>query len=319
MTDSHSSAFIRALQRSDLTALQQLPKSDLHNHSLLGSLRSRLEEHIGKKLPAPGPMESIASMDEYIFGVLAPYLIDLRGFIYGITAAMQQAVEDGIALLEMSVDLEFVRIIPGGAQGLADLMKEIHAKTAPGVRFIPQLGLNRRTDLHRTLELLEEALEPQYFRSVDLYGDELCRPAKELVPVYRKAADAGLKLRAHAGEFGDAESVRETVELLELSEVQHGIAAASSPEVMHWLRDHQIQLNICPTSNVMLCRVADLKHHPIRTLYDAGIPVTVNTDDLMIFDQSVSREYSNLYHAGLFSAEELDTIRLQGLRSLKII
>jgi len=122
-----------------------------------------------------------------------------------------------------------------------------------------------------------------------------------------------MKLKAHVGEFGGAAEIRRTVELLELDEVQHGIAACESVEVMRWLAANRTRLNVCPTSNVMLDAVSHLAAHPVRLLYDNGIPVTINTDDPMIFDQSVSDEYRNLYRAGVFSAAELDEIRRASL------
>ena len=85
---------------------------------------------------------------------------------------------------------------------------------------------------------------------------------------------------------------------------------------MTFLLEVQIQLNVCPTSNVMLDAVPDLTSHPIRILFDNGVPVTINTDDLMIFGQSVSEEYRNLYRAGVFSAEELDSIRCASVEVL---
>ena len=109
--------------------------------------------------------------------------------------------------------------------------------------------------------------------------------------------------------------MKRTAEILQLDEVQHGIAAAESTAVMNWLADNRIRLNICPTSNVMLGAVADLKSHPIRRLYDHGVEVTINTDDLMIFGQSVSDEYLNLCRAGVFTPDELEEIRLGSLRS----
>ncbi|MNE89847.1 Aminodeoxyfutalosine deaminase [compost metagenome] len=106
----------------------------------------------------------------------------------------------------------------------------------------------------------------------------------------------------------------EAAEELELHEVHHGIAAAESPQVMRWLADHNICLNVCPTSNVMLGRTEDYSTHPVRALYDAGVPVTINSDDMLIFNQSVSEEYLNLYSSGLMSANELNDIRETGLR-----
>ena len=122
-----------------------------------------------------------------------------------------------------------------------------------------------------------------------------------------------MKLKAHAGEFGGAERVRKTAETLGLNEVQHGIAAAESADVMRWLSRNRIRLNVCPSSNVMLGAVDSLPSHPIRVLFDHGVEVTVNTDDPMIFGQSVSQEYMNLFEAGVFSADELNEIRATSL------
>jgi len=83
---------------------------------------------------------------------------------------------------------------------------------------------------------------------------------------------------------------------------------------MRFLADHRIRLNICPTSNVMLGRVESMTTHPIRRLYDAGICVTVNTDDSLMFGITLSEEFLALYDAGLFTAAQLDEIRLNGLR-----
>jgi len=103
--------------------------------------------------------------------------------------------------------------------------------------------------------------------------------------------------------------------VLELDAVQHGIAAASSEEVMKWLADRKIPLNICPTSNVVLERVRSIDTHPARMLFDRGVKITINTDDITLFNQSVSEEFLLLYAENLFSARELDEIRQTGLKS----
>ena len=118
-------------------------------------------------------------------------------------------------------------------------------------------------------------------------GDELAQPTAVFKPLYRKAKDAGLNESARR-RMGNADSVQRAVEELELDEVQHGISAAQSTSVMKFLADNRIRLNICPTSNVLLGRVKSLARHPIRELYDAGVKVTINTDDVLVFGQSVS-------------------------------
>ena len=90
-------------------------------------------------------------------------------------------------------------------------------------------------------------------------------------------------------------------------------AAATSLAVMHFLAENRIRVNVCPTSNLMMGRVERLESHPIRTLFDAGVRVTVNSDDALIFGRTVSEEFLALYRAGIFSAGEVDRIRLYGL------
>jgi adenosine deaminase len=162
-----------------------------------------------------------------------------------------------------------------------------------------------------------QCIETGLFYSMDLYSDENVYPPETFKSLFKQAKNSGMKLKAHAGEFGDAEQVRHTVEVLELEAVQHGIGAADSPEVMKWLSRNRIMLNICPTSNVMLGAVDSLGSHPLRKLFDHGVSVSINTDDLMIFGQSVSEEYLNLYRAGVFSAQELDGIREAALTKAK--
>ena len=82
---------------------------------------------------------------------------------------------------------------------------------------------------------------------------------------------------------------------------------------MRFLADNRIQLNVCPSSNVMLGYVKDYRDHPIRVLVENGVRVTINTDDLLIFDSSIENEYLKLYCAGTLSAEQLDEIRRVGL------
>ena len=117
----------------------------------------------------------------------------------------------------------------------------------------------------------------------------------------------------HVGESGSAEDVEAAIETLGLDEVHHGIHAATSPRVMKLLADRQITLNVCPTSNIMLGYANSYAEHPIKTLVENGVPVTINTDDLLVFDSSVDQEYLRLYEAGTLTAEQLDQIRCRGL------
>ncbi len=308
--------FQKAMLNTDLTLLQTIPKSDLHNHAPLGSRLSDFEKNVGSKIePPPTALTTIAEMDAYIMVHLREHIFNRRGFETSVRMAFRQAITDGIQKLEMSVDCSFVTMFENKEIGFIKLLKQIHKEEAPGILYNPEIGLSRNMEIDKAERLLYPCIESGYFKAIDLYGDELFRDAKHYVPIYKAAKNYHLKLKSHAGEFGTAESVRYTVETLELDEVQHGIAASTSPEVMKWLRDNNIRLNVCPSSNVLLGRVENLETHPARVLADHGIVITINSDDIMIFNQSVSDEYMNLHQAKLFSANELNIIRENGLNS----
>ena len=307
--------FIEALSTDNLTAIRAAPKTDVHCHAFFSTRRENVERWIGHSLTKPPPkMNGLEEMMVYADAVLASPIKHREGFEFVGVSAMNDAIQDGVVMLEMSFDIRLVKFYPDGLIELRPFIEALVEQYQTEIDLRPELGFAREcADDPRLMNLAHEFVELGLFQSIDLYShQEACTP-EAVQPLYRKAREAGMKLKAHVGEFGGAEEVRRTVEVLDLDEVQHGIGAAESVEVMRWLAEHQIRLNVCPTSNVMLSGVSDLTSHPIRALYDNGVPVTINTDDLMIFGQSVSEEYRNLYRAGVFSAEELDDIRRASL------
>ena len=310
--------FIEALFTDDLTAIKAAPKTDVHCHSFLSTRRENAEHWIGHRLTKPPlKMKGLEGMHTYIDEALAPHLDHRQGFEFIAVSAVDDAVQDGVVILEMSFDIRLLKFYPSGLTELRSFIEMLVERYREKVDLRPELGFAREcADDPKWIKSAHEAVELGLFQSIDLYShQEACAP-EAVQPLYAAARAAGMKLKAHVGEFGGAEEVRRTVEVLDLDEVQHGIGAAESVEVMQWLSEHQIQLNVCPTSNVMLDAVSDLASHPIRVLFDNGVPVTINTDDLMIFGQSVSEEYRNLYRAGVFSAKALNDIRRASLATV---
>jgi aminodeoxyfutalosine deaminase len=144
-------------------------------------------------------------------------------------------------------------------------------------------------------------------------GDELSRPASEFRDVYEYAAAGGLHRLVHAGEIGGPDSVRDAVETLGAERIGHGIAAAADPKLVSLLVERSIGLEICPTSNLRTGALArhlgradaSLLDHPLPTLFRAGIPVSVSTDDPAMFDTSLGREFRTLDQMGLREHEIL--------------
>jgi Adenosine deaminase len=307
-------SFQGALARGDLDALRRIPKSDLHNHFFLGGNRALVSEWAGRDIaPLDRKLASMAEMHEWVQSRFGRLFAGAQGRLKAFEATLVQAKLDGVTRLDTGETVWAITLNNDSATALTDALKGVHARVAPDVEWIAQLDVARQVGVPIQIRRLVPFLDLGFYRTLDMSGDELAQPIENFKPLYRMAKNAGLRLKAHAGEWGDADSVQRAVEELELDEVQHGIAAAESQAVMRFLADHRIRLNICPTSNVMLGRVETLAAHPIRRLYDAGVRVTVNTDDILMFGQSVSDEFLNLYRAGLFNAAELDQIRLNGL------
>ncbi len=303
-----------ALEEGRLKAIRSIPKSDLHNHCMLGGKASVINRFYGEKLkPFRTDTMGIEPLNRWIYEVYRPFMERPGAFEKAIEAAFIQAKQDGIRVLEMSMDGFFGSLFNVSAERAVSTLKHYHAMIAPEIEFRPELGFPKTLSLRSVLKHLEPFLAYDYFRSIDLYDDENAQPLENFRELYRFARTQGLKLKAHTGEFGDAESVRQAVEILELQEVQHGIGAAASPEVMRWLASNGIRLNVCPESNIRLKRVKSYKTHPIRILFDHGVKVTVNSDDVLLFGTGVSEQFLRLYRNGLFSAAELETIRLNGL------
>ena len=310
----NSNLFKEALKSSDITLLKSIPKSDLHNHALLGSRLSNFSACIKESIsPPPDLFYDIEEMNNYIIENLRTHIVSIKGIETSLRLAFRQAKEDGVVLLEMSIDCQLINLFKNKEIELIELIKKIHKTEAPEINFNPEIGISRNSELKEVEACIYPCIESGFFKSIDLYGNELIKDAKNYKQIYLRAKNYNLKLKSHAGEFGDAESVRYTVEVLELNEVQHGISAVNSKDVMKWLRKNNIKLNICPTSNIKLNRVKNMNSHPIRILADNGIKVTINSDDIMIFNQSVTDELINLYKSKLFSESELDILRINGL------
>ncbi len=310
--------FTDALIEDDRAALRAAPKADLHCHAFFSARRRNLESRFGCTIESPpAKMKKLGGMHIYATDALDPHLRDRETVEFVAESAVRDAIGDGVVLLEMSFDIRRTAYYEDGLAGVVRHLKELAARYSPQIELRPELGLPRQTASNpRQMALAHQAVGLGFFQSIDLYDhQEACGP-EDVEALYVEAKAAGMKLKAHVGEFGGAQEVRRTVELLKLDEVQHGIGAAESVEVMRWLAGNRIRLNVCPTSNVMLDAVPDMASHPIRLLFDNGVPVTVNSDDPMIFDQSVSDEYRSLYRAGVFSADELDDIRKASLEGV---
>ena len=309
--------FFEGLIENDTEKLLKVPKSDIHVHSTKGCRREWLGEQLNIDLPGPPEkFDGLLGMQEWFTSTLKPYCSGPEGIIIRWEGSFAEAGRNNIARLAMNFGVTEIDLV-GGMETFVPMIEGFHKKHCPDTVFEPEITYISACDIQMETERMDEYLSSGYFRSIDVCGGEDIKLVEDFVPLYRKAEEYHLIKRMHVGESGTAEDVRRAVELLGLDEVHHGIAAATSTEVMRFLADNKIQLNVCPSSNVMLGYAKSYKEYPIRTLYENGVKVTINTDDLLLFDSSIENEYLRLYRAGALGLEELNDIRMQGLSSIE--
>ena len=148
------------------------------------------------------------------------------------------------------------------------------------------------------LATLEEALPHRdKFIGVGLDSGERGNPPEKFARVFARAGELGLHRVAHAGEEGPAAYIEAALDVLHAERIDHGVRCLEDPSLVARLARERIPLTVCPLSNVKLCVFPDLAHHPLKTLLDAGICATVNSDDPAYFGGYVGRNFQATFEA----------------------
>jgi adenosine deaminase/aminodeoxyfutalosine deaminase len=296
--------------------LLELPKAELHLH-LEGSVEPETLHELDPSMPLAElrALYCYADFEDFLkaFGAVGKRLRTPEDYALITRRLLERLAAGNVRYAEIILA---AGVVLWKGQEFGPIFEAIRG-AADGspveVRWI--LDAVRQFSLEQAQQVAEMAAE-RMDRGVvafGLGGSEERGPAECFMEVFAFAKSAGLRLVAHAGESTGQESVWAALKL-GAERIGHGIAAARDAELMRQLREQDIPLEICLTSNMVTGVVKSLDEHPLRRLYDAGVPIVLNTDDPAMFGCTLTGEYRLAARQFGFSEAEMRGIAENGFR-----
>ncbi|MFC3800178.1 adenosine deaminase [Cohnella sp. GCM10012308] len=303
--------------------LEALPKADLHLHldgCVKPSTLLQLAADRGYPLPADRAEDLLPymqvdadcdSLKTYLdkFSFVLPLLQDAAS----LKRVAEEAVEQSAARNCLYIEVRFAPALhinagltPEAAiDAVLDGLKQGEAAYGTVARLIVICMRHQNEEINLPVIRGAIARQGQGVVAVDLAGDEASHPAEKFRGTFAAAREAGIPITIHAGEAAGSFNVREAVEGLGATRIGHGIRLREDPELLAWIRERRIPLELCPTSNIQTKAVADWDDYPIRSYYDAGLYVTVNTDNPTVSGTDMTRECEAIATRFSFTPAEL--------------
>jgi len=290
--------------------LREMPKAELHIH-IEGSLEPELIFALAQRNRVPLPYASVQELraayaftnlqsflDIYYAG--ASVLLKEQDFYDMAWAYLERAAEDHVVHAELFFDPQThtERGVPMGVviEGLARACRD--AQTRLGVDAQLILCFLRHLSEESALQTLEEALPwREHFIGVGLDSSEVGHPPEKFLRVFARAAEHGLRRVAHAGEEGPPAYIWGALDGLHVERIDHGVQAIHDPALMARLARERIPLTVCPLSNLKLCVFPRLADHNLAQLLDAGLCVTLNSDDPAYFGGYLNENFLQTFTA----------------------
>lgn len=295
-----------------------LPKAELHLH-IEGTLEPELAFQLADKNQVSLPFASVDEMRAaYDFQDLQSFLdlyyasisvVCTEEDFHDLTLAyLKKAASQNVRHTEIFFDPQShtARDIPMETvlNGITSALKQGEKELGISSRLI--LCFLRHLSAESAWETLQQALPfREQFIGVGLDSSELGHPPSKFVKVFEEARRNGLHIVCHAGEEGPPEYITEALDLLHAERIDHGVRCMEDPALVERLAAEQIPLTVCPLSNVRLCVYPDMSQHPLKRMLEAGLRVTVNSDDPPYFGGYVNENFTAVQQALDLSRGEL--------------
>jgi adenosine deaminase len=301
--------------------IHSLPKAELHLHiegTLEPELMFELARRNGVRLRYP-TVESLRQayqfsdlqsfLDIYYDG--AAVLLKQEDFMDMALAYFRKAASQNVRHAEIFFDTQthttrgiaFETVI----RGLREAQERAGSELGVTSKLI--LCFLRHLSEDAAMATLDEALPYRdWIVAVGLDSSEKGHPPRKFERVFAKARAAGLLAVAHAGEEGPPEYIREALDILKVRRIDHGVRCMEDPQLVKRLVEEQVPLTVCPLSNLRLRVVETMRDHPLKRMLDAGLNVTINSDDPAYFGGYVEENYVAAAEALGLSEEELSRL-----------
>ncbi|HEX4334971.1 MAG TPA: adenosine deaminase [Polyangiaceae bacterium] len=298
----------RAPTRVPFEVFQAIPKADLHVH-LDGSLRLETILDLAEKSSIRLPAHDVEGLRELIgcgrhFGSLVDYL---KGFAITLQVMQTESALERIAFeLAEDAHLENVRYMEvryspmlhtDGGLKLTAVVEAVlegldRAAKTYGIRSNVIVCGIRNISPERSYKMAELAVayKGRGVVGFDLAGAEADNPAKDHRDAFQLVRDNNINCTIHAGEAYGPASIAQAIHVCGAHRIGHGCRLIENGDLVHYVNDHRIPLECCPSSNVQTGAVRNLASHPLKLYFDLGVRVTINTDNRLITDTSVSKE-----------------------------
>lgn len=301
--------------------ISQLPKAELHLH-IEGTLEPELALRLAEKNKLTFPYQSVEQMQAaFDFTDLQSFLdlyyasisvVKTEEDFYELTLAyLKKAASQNVRHTEIFFDpqshtdrgISFETVLNGITSALKQGQSEF------GISSHLILSFLRHLSAESAMETLQQALPfREQLIGVGLDSSELGHPPSKFEAVFKAARQHGFRVVCHAGEEGPPEYITEALDLLHAERIDHGVRCMEDAALVARLAEEKIPLTVCPLSNIRLCVFESMSQHPLKRMLDAGLMVTVNSDDPPYFGGYVNENYSAVQQALDLSQDDLKTL-----------